>query len=105
MILSRTWRRSLRVGLLVIVLAMLLAGCEAGTGTGEIIISSRSPTPTVINTPTPQSTPATVITTPTVILTLDPTPAVVAPTSFPATATETWIERQSISRQKCVTCS
>lgn len=85
MIPPRTWRRSLRVGLLGIVLAALLTGCEAGTGTGEIIIGSRSPTPTVVSTPTPE--PAT----PTDVVIPDPTPAVIVQTPVPATATEIWV--------------
>ena len=90
MIPPRIRRRSLCAVLSVIVLAVLLVGCQAGTG--EIVIGASSPTPTVINTPTPAFTPVAVITPPaTDVVVPDPTPAWIVPTPIPATATETWV--------------
>ena len=85
------WRQGLS-GLSIIVAAMLLVGCQAGTGAGAIIIQPSSPTPTVSSTATSQPetatsklTPVTVITTPSPeITTSDLTPV-------PVTATETWV--------------
>jgi hypothetical protein len=77
MIPSRTDRWRWLSGLSIILIAMLLSSCQAGTGV--IVISSTSPTPTAPSTPSSE------------ITTSNLTPAVDISTSVPATATETWV--------------